>query len=75
MRESLIKARIAAGYTQTSFAEKVGIERTSYVKIETGQTKRVDVVDACNISKELGKKVEEIFLPYDVLKTNKKKTA
>lgn len=39
MRQKLREMRVAAGYTQYSFAEQLGISRSHYSQIESGAKK------------------------------------
>lgn len=65
-RKALIAARKAIpGLTQEGIAKQIGIDRTSYLRIENGE-RCVFVEEAIAISKILGKQIEEIFLPDDV---------
>lgn len=62
MRQELLNARKKAGLTQGQLAERVGINRTIYNKIERGKIKNVSVELALCIAKEINRSVNEIFL-------------
>lgn len=66
MREALIAARKAIpGLKQEDVANALGIDRTSYNRIELGK-RSVSVEEAIIIAKAVEKRIEEIFLPNDV---------
>jgi putative transcriptional regulator len=62
MRVLLYTARKKAGLTQELLAEKVGIDRTIYNKIERGKIKNVSVDVALRIANEVNGSINEIFL-------------
>ena len=66
MREALLKARKTAGLTQKELADLAGIDRSTYVHIERGD-RLPSLKAAAGIAKALGKSIEEIFSPCDVL--------
>jgi len=66
LREDLRKARKAAGFTQKELADLAGIDRSTYVHIERGD-RLPSLKAAAGIARALGKSIEEIFSPYDVL--------
>ena len=70
MRCKLVKARKEAGLTQKELAERIGIDRTSYTHIENGN-RNPSLITAYKIALELEKRIDEIFLPNDVLDKHK----
>ena len=71
MRLELLVARKRAGLTQQEIAEKLGIPRYKYSKIESGGQKAVSVETANDIARLLNVTIEEIFLPVDAQKMRK----
>ena len=65
MRTELYSARKKAGLTQEQVAEKVGVDRTIYNKIERGKIKNVTVALALEIAKVVDGSINEIFLISD----------
>ena len=66
MRKALIAARKAIpGLKQEDVANAIGIDRTSYNRIELGK-RSVSVEEAIVIAKTVGRRIEDIFLPNDV---------
>lgn len=60
MRNTLRKARLGAGLTQSEVARRVGLTRASYTNIERGH-KNPSVVTALRIAQVLNRPVEELF--------------
>ena len=75
MRFELLRARKNAGMTQQQIAERVGIPRYKYSKIENGGQKSVDVEMARTIARTLNVSLEDIFLPDDAQKMRKMQTS
>lgn len=65
MRHRLIAARKEAKLTQQQLADLINIDRSYYAHIERG-ARCPSLGVALKIAQVLGKRVEEIFLPYDV---------
>lgn len=58
--EKLKKLRMGEGYTQTEFAEKMGIDRSYYNQIERGKaTPSIQLLE--KIATELGKSLKDFF--------------
>lgn len=65
MNKKLYEARKKRGLTQQEVAERVGIDRTHYVRIENGsRTPSLGV--ARKIASVFGMPIEEIFFPESV---------
>ena len=62
MQISLKAARVNANYTQREVADKIGVNRTSVWKWETGRT-RISGDDLIKLCKLYGISVDDIFLP------------
>ena len=60
MRVKLKELREAQGYTQTSFAKAIGISRTHYCQIESGE-KDPSLKVSLRIKKQLGYSEDDIF--------------
>lgn len=60
MRVKLKKMREAAGYSQQSFADKVGISRSHYSQIETGE-KEPSLKVGLKIKRALDYEKDDIF--------------
>lgn len=60
MRLKLIKLREAYGFTQQTFSESIGISRSHYAQIETGD-KAPSLQVALRIKKTLAYKDDDIF--------------
>jgi len=60
-RAKMKELRMKAGLTQEDMAQKTGIERTKYTRIENGSLKNVYVNDAYLIAKALKSSIEELF--------------
>ena len=61
MRTELYCARKRVGLTQGQVAEKIGIDRTVYNKIERGKIKNVTVDIALKIAKVVDGSISKIF--------------
>lgn len=66
MRKQLYHARKDAGLTQAQVAKMIGIDRSTYNRIERGTRKDIPIHLALKIAEVLGKNVEDIFLPDNV---------
>lgn len=66
MSNKLRIARIRAGLSQEEIAKKAYIARSTYTRIESGERKP-SLNSAIGISQALGVKIEDIFLPSDVI--------
>lgn len=53
--------RRAAGHTQASLAEAVGVRQATISDMENGRSRRVDLDTLDRIAKELGVKAGELF--------------
>lgn len=71
MREKLIEVRIKRGYTQEQMARNLNVARTTYTGYEKGNV-APSLEVALNIKKILNYKNDDIFLNFDVSKTNEK---
>ena len=71
MRKKLIEVRIKRGYTQEQMAKNLNVARTTYTGYEKGNV-APSLEVALNIKKILNYKNDDIFLNFDVSKTNKK---
>ena len=60
MRTILVKLREGRGYTQTSFSEKIGISRSHYSQIETGE-RNPSLNVGLRIKRELDYPNDDIF--------------
>ncbi|MCO5387012.1 helix-turn-helix transcriptional regulator [Desulfosporosinus sp.] len=65
LRAELYRARRNARLTQEQIAERVGVDRTIYNKIERGKIKNVPVELAIQIAKEVNGSINKIFLISD----------
>ncbi|KJR47389.1 hypothetical protein UF75_2233 [Desulfosporosinus sp. I2] len=65
MRTALYSARKKAHLTQEQVAERVGVDRTVYNKIERGKIKNVPVELALKIAKVVDGSINTIFLISD----------
>lgn len=73
MNFELLRARKEAGLTQQELAGMVGIERSTYTRIE--QAKTIPFIDiAYKLAEVLNKPVEKIFLPEIVYGKHKNGT-
>lgn len=70
MRKKLIEVRIKRGYTQEQMAKNLNVARTTYTGYEKGNV-APSLEVALNIKKILNYKNDDIFLNFDVSKTNK----
>lgn len=61
MRTELYSARKRAGLTQEQVAERIGVDRTIYNKIERGKIKNVAVELALQIAEVVNGSIDEIF--------------
>lgn len=61
MRVKLRELRAALGYNQTTFAQAVGISRTHYCQIESGE-KDPSLKVSLRIKKQVGYNGDDIFL-------------
>lgn len=52
----MLEARTEAGYSQRELAERIGMSRTNYARIEHGQT-NVTIETLLRISEGLGRKI------------------
>ena len=68
MRFELLRARKNAGMTQQQIAERIGIPRYKYSKIENGSQKSVDIDMAKTIARAFNVGLDDIFLPSDAQK-------
>lgn len=71
MREELIKARVNLGLTQLQIAMSVGISRSFYGLIETGN-RNPSYGLAKRIAKELKKNADSLFFDLDGFKMKRK---
>ena len=63
MRAKLVKMRKAAGYTQKTFADKVGTSRSHYSQIESGE-KNPSLNLSIRIKRCLNYLYDDIFFNY-----------
>ncbi|WP_195985325.1 helix-turn-helix domain-containing protein [Clostridium sp. D33t1_170424_F3] len=63
MREKLVKLREAAGYTQETFSKAIGISRSHYSQIETGE-KDPSLKVSLKIKRKLGYDRDDIFFTH-----------
>ncbi len=73
MRQALFEARVKVKLTQEQVAQKAGIDRTIYNKIERGRIKTVPVELALKIAKIVKGPVDHIFLISDSHQKHKTK--
>lgn len=65
MLYGLKEARKSKGFTQAQLAEKLGLERTTYLYIENGKTVHISTSVLLRL-KELGFSLDEIFQDSEV---------
>ena len=65
MREKLIELRVKMGYTQVTFAKRLGISRSHYSQIEEGHKNPTFAV-SLKIKYLLGCERDDIFMLSDV---------
>jgi len=63
MRTKLVKLREARGYTQATFAKEVGVSRSHYSQIETGE-KEPSLRVSLKIKKTLDYPYDDIFFNH-----------